>query len=85
LKKKFTTEEERIAYKKAYMKEYRQRNKEKLYAADKAKTQLRRKVNKARAVAYLGGSCNHCGLTTPNLSVYDFHHLNKKRKGGRPR
>jgi 5-methylcytosine-specific restriction endonuclease McrA len=84
LRKKFANEEERIAHKKAYMKEYRQKNKEKLYAVDKAKTQLRRKTNKAKGVAYLGGSCKHCGLTTPHLCVYDFHHVNKSEKEADP-
>lgn len=84
MKKKFANEEDRQAYKKAWMKAYRLRNKEKLYAIDKERTQLRRRTNKAKAVEYLGGCCKHCGLTTHHLGVYDFHHVDMKEKEADP-
>jgi predicted HNH restriction endonuclease len=84
LKKKFANDEERKSYKKDWMKAYRERNKEKLYAHDKERTQKRRKANKQKAVEYLGGCCKHCGLTTSHLSVYDFHHVNREEKESDP-
>lgn len=84
MKKKFDNEEDRQAYKKAWMKEYRQRNKDKLYAIDKERTQQRRKLNKQKAVEYLGGCCKNCGLVTDHLCVYDFHHVNKEEKEADP-
>ena len=84
LKKKFDSLEERQAYKKDWMKAYRERNKETLYAADKIRTQKRRKDNKVKAVEYLGGKCVHCGLISDKLCVYDFHHLNPQEKEADP-
>jgi len=39
-----------------------------------------RKEYKSRAVAYLGGKCVDCGLTSEYMSVYDFHHLGNSAK-----
>jgi hypothetical protein len=44
------------------------------------KTKQLRKLNKQRAVEYLGGACKHCGLRTDKYSVYDFHHLDPTAK-----
>lgn len=76
LKKKFD--------KKAYQKQYRIDNKEKLAANDKFRTQVRRKDNKKKAVEYLGGKCVHCGLVSDKLCVYDFHHINPEEKEADP-
>lgn len=84
MKKKFDNDEERQAYKKAWMKEYRQRNKIKLGLVSKLKQQKTRLANKQKAIAYLGGCCKHCGLVTNHLSVYDFHHVNKEEKESDP-
>ena len=62
------------------MKEYRQKNKDKLYAADKLKTQKRRVDNKYKAIEYLGGKCYDCGLVSNFRAVYDFHHRNPEEK-----
>lgn len=39
----------------------------------------RRKLVKKQAVEYLGGKCQKCGLVD-NPVVYDFHHIDPKRK-----
>ena len=69
---------------KAYMKKYRQENKEKLALVSKLKQRKTRAANKARAVSYLGGECRHCGLVTDHLAVYDFHHIDMKEKEADP-
>lgn len=84
MKKKFASEEERQAYKKDWMKNYREVNKEKLYAADKIRTQERRVANKLKAIEYLGGKCVHCGIVSEHRSIYDFHHLNREEKEADP-
>lgn len=84
MRKLFNTEEERQAHKKAYMKQYRQTNKEKLYAVDKIKTQERRKRQKKLAVEYLGAECRHCKLKTTRYCVYDFHHVTPENKEADP-
>ena len=84
MKKKFASEEERQAYKKDWMKAYRERNKEKLYANDKIRTQERRVKNKLKGIEYLGGKCAHCGIVSEHRSIYDFHHLDKKEKEADP-
>lgn len=70
--------------KKAYNKEYRELNKERAREQSKGKTQARRKANKERAVNYLGGQCEKCGLISPYYSVYDFHHRDPKEKEADP-
>jgi hypothetical protein len=84
LKKKFANEDERIANKQAYMREYRKTHKVKLALVNKIKQQKTRAANKARAVEYLGGECRHCGLVTDHLCVYDFHHVDMKEKEADP-
>jgi hypothetical protein len=69
---------------KAYMKQYRQDNKEKLYLHDKIRTQERRVGNKLKAIEYLGGKCFHCGIVSEHRSIYDFHHLDKTTKEADP-
>ena len=66
--------------KQQYQKEYRQKNKQKLYADDKRRTQERRVKNKLKAIEYLGGVCFHCGLKSAYRGVYDFHHKNPEDK-----
>jgi predicted HNH restriction endonuclease len=83
-KRQFSSDEEREAYKKDYMKEYRIKNKEKLYAVDKKKTQERRKKHKKLAVEYLGSECKGCGLKTDKYCVYDFHHTTPENKEADP-
>jgi hypothetical protein len=39
-----------------------------------------RQTYKASAVAYLGGACKDCGLTSEWLDVYDFHHRDPHEK-----
>lgn len=80
----FKTEEERQQYKKEWMRLYRERNKEKLYAKDKLKTHERRKRQKKQAVEYLGGECKSCGLKTDKYCVYDFHHVDPSLKTADP-
>ena len=43
----------------------------------------RRRRNKAKAVEYMGGRCEHCKGVFPN-AVYDFHHTNPKEKEYKP-
>jgi len=38
------------------------------------------KINKLKAITYLGGKCHDCGLQTDIYSVYEFHHLDPKQK-----
>lgn len=38
----------------------------------------RRIKNKQRAIEYMGGCCQDCGLVTECLDVYDFHHEGDK-------
>lgn len=83
-RKKFNSDAERITYKKAYMKAYRQRNKEKLSAQGLINLRIRRKNNKEKAVAYFGNVCKHCKLETSHLCVYDFHHLDMSEKEADP-
>lgn len=70
--------------KKAYQKLYRQQNKERVREKDKNKINAKRKENKERAVNYLGGECERCGLTSSYYSVYDFHHRDPKEKEADP-
>ena len=70
--------------KKAYQVEYRKINKERAKEQSKGKTRKRRKENKIRAVNYLGGACERCGLTSPYYSVFDFHHRNPEEKEADP-
>lgn len=70
--------------KKAYQVEYRKINKERAKEQSKGKTRKRRKENKIRAVNYLGGECERCGLTSPYYSVFDFHHRNPEEKEADP-
>lgn len=68
----------------AYMEKYRVLNKERAKEQSKGKTRKRRKENKIRAVNYLGGECERCGLTSPYYSVFDFHHRNPEEKEADP-
>lgn len=70
--------------KKAYQVEYRKINKEMAKEQSKGKTRKRRKENKIRAVNYLGGECERCGLSSPYYSVFDFHHRNPEEKEADP-
>ena len=70
--------------KKAYMKEYRKLNKERVREKGRNKQNERRRENKIRAVNYLGGECERCGLTSPYYSVFDFHHRNPEEKEADP-
>lgn len=70
--------------KKAYQVEYRKINKERAKEQSKGKTRKRRKENKIRAINYLGGECERCGLISPHYSVYDFHHRDPKDKEADP-
>lgn len=36
--------------------------------------------NKAKAVEYLGGKCEFCGLIDEEIAVYDFHHIDPEEK-----
>jgi len=63
-----------LTAKQKYMKEYRKANKEKLALQDKKKTQERRLKHKLKAIEYLGGKCEDCGLISEFRGVYDFHH-----------
>jgi len=40
----------------------------------------RRRELKRYAVEYLGGACAHCGLSTNQYKVYDFHHIDDSNK-----
>jgi len=46
------------------------------YAAKKVK----RAENKRKAVDYLGGKCQMCGITSECLDIFDFHHRNPLEK-----
>jgi predicted HNH restriction endonuclease len=70
--------------KKAYGAIYRKLNKERAKEQSKGKTKERRKENKIRAVNYLGGECERCGLISPYYSVYDFHRRNPEEKEADP-
>ena len=70
--------------KKSYMEEYRKLSKERAAEQSKGKTRARRKENKIRAINYLGGECERCGLTSPYYSVFDFHHRNPEEKEADP-
>lgn len=83
-KMEFDTPEDRVAYKKAWMKAYRQRNKAKLSHQNKLKQRSTRAANKAKAIEYLGGSCSRCGLVTEHTCVYDFHHTDTVGKEADP-
>lgn len=80
----FDNEEDRVVYKKAWMKAYRQRNKEKLAEQGLVNLRARRKKNKEMAVAYFGNECKHCKLKTTHLCIYDFHHLDMSEKEADP-
>ena len=69
---------------KAYMLQYRKDNKEKLATNDKQRTQERRVSNKLKAIEYLGGKCQHCGIVSKHRSIYDFHHLDTTEKEADP-
>lgn len=84
MKKKFNSEEERVANKQAYMRQYRQDNKVKLTEVSKLKQRKTRATNKAKAVEYLGGKCTHCDLVSTHLCVYDFHHVDMNEKEADP-
>lgn len=53
-----------------YKREYYERNKEKI----KQKNLERRRALKQRAIIYLGGECNRCGLRHLCADVFCFHH-----------
>lgn len=40
----------------------------------------RRKMVKMRALEYLGGKCNDCGIQSDIPAIYDFHHKDPKEK-----
>lgn len=42
----------------------------------------KRKLNKIRAINYLGGVCKECGLKSNIYWIYDFHHCNKDKEFG---
>lgn len=70
--------------KKSYMLQYRKNNKEKLAIEDKQRIQERRLNNKLKAIEYLGGKCNHCGIVSEHRGIYDFHHIDKTEKEADP-
>ena len=41
---------------------------------------LRQQKHKTRAVNYLGGCCQRCGVSYECLNVYDFHHVDPSQK-----
>lgn len=70
--------------KSAYNKVYKQLTKERDAQKVRDKKTQRRKENKERAVNYLGGECERCGLTSSYYSVYDFHHRYPREKEADP-
>ena len=70
--------------KKAYNAAYRQKNKERHRQSTRDVKNKRRKENKIRAINYLGGECERCGLTSPYYSVFDFHHRDPNEKEADP-
>ena len=70
--------------KKAYNAAYRLKNKERHRESGRATKNKRRRENKIRAVNYLGGECEGCGLTSPYYSVFDFHHRDPNEKESDP-
>jgi hypothetical protein len=83
-RKIFDIPEEKVAYKKEWMRAYRQRNKAKLTTQGRVNLQARRKANKEKAAAYFNNECQHCKLVSPHLCVYDFHHLDMSEKEADP-
>ena len=43
----------------------------------------RQRKNKVKAIEYLGGKCEDCGIVG-HPSIYDFHHLNPEEKEHTP-
>lgn len=43
-------------------------------------TNARRRRKKRKIIAYLGGKCDMCGLTTKHIEVYDIHHNDPSKK-----
>ena len=41
---------------------------------------VKRANNKRKAVDYLGGKCQMCGITSECLDIFDFHHRNPLEK-----
>ena len=71
-------------------KEWYHKNKEKAAEKNKAwrlanaedvkeKQRERKRTNKLKAIAYLGGCCGHCSLVF-HPSVYEFHHKDPETK-----
>ena len=46
------------------------------------KTRGKRRALKYKAIIYLGGECDHCGIeaTGDNNAIFDFHHLDRDAK-----
>ncbi len=42
---------------------------------DKRRTKAKREL-----VLFKGGRCEHCGLESQNVCIYDFHHIDPKKK-----
>ena len=43
-----------------------------------------RDANKAKAIEYLGGACNRCGIQSEYHDIYDFHHRDPSEKEAKP-
>lgn len=71
-KKKYLEKRETLI---AYQKEYRQKNREKLYQRDK----LKRRERLLKAIELLGGKCSKCWETYDPV-CYDFHHTDPSQK-----
>lgn len=41
---------------------------------------IKRTNNKRKAVDYLGGKCQMCGITSECLDIFDFHHRDPEEK-----
>lgn len=52
------------------------------YQVKLRKLKAQRDILKSLCVAYLGGSCECCGLADDCSAVYDFHHRNPEEKDG---
>ena len=59
-----------------WKKDYYVRNKKEINARKKVRTD----EQKQKAVEYLGGKCQQCGLEDICVNVFDFHHRDPKEK-----
>lgn len=65
---------------KAIRAQYFQEHKQEMYPSRRAYTNKRHNETKVRAINYLGGKCQMCGLISQYPEVYDFHHKNPELK-----